>query len=87
MTTITIHRGELLQIKRIITLSTKDKNRKKLKGSLHGLYTESGQPVIQIVCGGCKKEAEKRKYLEDNHGLLTLGDWVVSDSEKGNLSN
>ncbi|XP_031566090.1 uncharacterized protein LOC116301205 [Actinia tenebrosa] len=78
MVTITIHRGELLQIKRIIT---KYKKTKYLKGSLYGLYTESYQPVVLIACGGDNKK-KIDEYLWENHKLLPLGEWIVSNSKK-----
>lgn len=84
VTTITIHRGELLQIKTIIT---RDKKSKNLKGRLYGLYTESDQPVVLIVCGGVKNTKKLDDYLWEKHKLLPLGEWIVSivpNSKKGN---
>ncbi|XP_031566084.1 uncharacterized protein LOC116301201 isoform X5 [Actinia tenebrosa] len=75
---ITVHRGELLQIKRMIENGD-------LRGDMYGLRTESRQPVIQFVCGENNKsnntterESTCQDMLKNRHGLLKLGEWVVS---------
>ena len=68
--TVTIHNGEMGQIKHFI-------DEKNKKGQLYGLWTHSNQPVIQYVTGGVKEhEKEKiRSYLLNNHGLKQVGYW------------
>lgn len=81
-TTITIHRGEISIVQRIIR-QTKDKHKRKLIGSLNGLQAESGQPIVLLICGG-KKDKHLRvcqEYLKSKHGLGQLGRWFVSDDE------
>lgn len=71
--TVTIHNGEMGQIKHFI-------DEKKRKGQLYGLWTHSNQPVIQYVTGAVK-EHEKEKigsYLLNNHGLKHVGNWSTS---------
>lgn len=78
--TVTIHNGEMGQIKHFID----EKNR---KGQLYGLWTHSNQPVIQYVTGAVK-EHEKEKigsYLLNNHGLKHVGNW--STGKFGKESN
>lgn len=71
--TVTIHNGEMGQIKHFI-------DEKNKKGQLYGLWTHSNQPVIQYVTGAVK-EHEKEKigsYLLNNHGLKHVGNWSTS---------
>lgn len=78
--TVTIHNGEMGQIKHFI-------DEKNKKGQLYGLWTHSNQPVIQYVTGAVK-EHEKEKigsYLLNNHGLKHVGNW--STSKFGKESN
>jgi len=72
--TVTIHEGELKQIKSLI-----DKEEKA--GQLYGLWTHSNQPVIQYVIGDPKpNESEHiKKCLEENHGLRHIGNWSAAD--------
>ncbi|XP_028517128.1 uncharacterized protein LOC110246524 isoform X2 [Exaiptasia diaphana] len=79
-TTITIHHGEILLIQRMIQ-NTKDA--RKLRGALYGLYTQSGQPVVQLICGSKEKKnlSKCQKYLESEHGLLLLGRWTIAASD------
>lgn len=82
---ITVHRGELLQIKRMIEKG-KDKGKGKgdLRGDIYGLRTESRQPVIQFVCG--QNDTKQRDMLQTGHGLLKLGEWVIPRSEKSKFT-
>lgn len=75
--TVTIHEGELKQIKSLI-----DKEEKA--GQLYGLWTHSNQPVIQYVVGDPKpNESEHiKKCLEENHGLRHIGNWSAADRGK-----
>ena len=68
--TVTIHEGELKQIKNLIDNEEKG-------GQLYGLWTHSNQPVIQYVIGDPKpKESEQiKKCLQESHGLRHIGNW------------
>lgn len=71
-TVITIHRGEILQIKRMITKFG------LTRGCLHGLLTESKQPVVLIAFGGTEKQTMKcEEALQNGHGLKKLGEWFL----------
>lgn len=75
-TIITIHRGELLQIKRMIT----DDGQKR--GNLHGLFTESYQPVILIAFGGNKEQIGGCEIeLKERHSLIKLGEWCIEQTD------
>jgi len=83
--TVTIHSGELKQIKRLIK-SEKKKNSEN--GQLYGLWTHSNQPVIQYVIGDPKGGGDVAKYLWENHGLRHVGNWSTKEPKgKGNRSN
>ena len=74
--TVTIHSGELKQIKRLIK-SEKKKN--SANGQLYGLWTHSNQPVIQYVIGDPKGVGDVTKYLWENHGLRHVGNWSIKE--------
>ena len=71
--TVTIHHGELKQIKRLI----EEKKTKTVKGQLYGLWTHSYQPVIQYVTGDLNPNESKevKEHLEVYHGLKHVGNW------------
>ena len=75
---ITVHRGELLQIERMID---QGKGKEGLGGYMFGLRTESRQPVIQFVCSQSKGYDSIKDVLQKGHGLLKLGEWIVSRSQ------
>ncbi|XP_068719337.1 uncharacterized protein [Montipora capricornis] len=72
--TVTIHNGEMGQIKYLI-------EQKKTKGELYGLWTHSYQPVVQYVTGGVKQKDQEKigKYLQNNHGLKQVGNWSTQN--------
>ena len=78
--TVTIHRGELAQIRSHISENHRD-SRKPAKGQLYGLWTHSFQPVIQLVVDlpeSSKSSAKNKQYeelLSNNYGLCLLGEW------------
>ncbi|XP_068701977.1 uncharacterized protein [Montipora foliosa] len=74
--TVTIHNGEMGQIKYLI-------EQKKTKGELYGLWTHSYQPVVQYVTGGVKQKDQEKigKYLQNNHGLKQVGNWSTQNME------
>ena len=83
---VTIHRGELSQIKRLMTSDPQ----KKARGQFYGLWTHSVQPVVQVVVGlpGTQPEPEKyfskcRNLINENLGLCLLGEWEGSMLKKG----
>lgn len=77
--TVTIHSGELKQIKRLIE-SAKKKTASK-NGKLYGLWTHSNQPVIQYVTGDPKGGEDITKFLRENHGLRHVGNWSTKEFE------
>ena len=69
---VTIHRGELAQIRKLIAVSN------STAGDLYGLWTHSFQPVVQlIVCPNvCQiKSSSCEAFIYDNYGLRLLGRW------------
>ena len=76
--TVTIHSGELKQIKRLIG-SAKKKN--PAKGQMYGLWTHSNQPVIQYVIGDPKDGGDVAEFLRENHGLRHVGNWSTKEFE------
>lgn len=72
--TVTIHGGELKQIKRLI-------GEKKNHGQLYGLWTHSNQPVIQYVIDDPKGDGSVMKFLWENHCLRHAGSWSTKDFE------
>ena len=76
--TVTVHEGEMKQIKRLIEA-------KKTKGQLYGLWTHSNQPVIQYIIGDPdpKDEEKLKREIRENHGLRHLGNWS-STADAGN---
>lgn len=76
--TVTVHSGELKQIKRLIKSATK-KNAEN--GQLYGLWTHSNQPVIQYVIGDPKGDEDVTKFLWENHGLRHVGNWSTKELE------
>ena len=75
---VTIHSGELKQIKRLIGSARK----KTPNGQLYGLWTHSNQPVIQYVTGDAAKDVgDVAKFLRENHGLRHVGNWSTKESE------
>ena len=70
--TVTIHNGELGQIKYFI-------EQRKKAGQMYGLWTHSNQPVIQYVTGGVNEKDQDKiaRYLQNNHGLKHIGNWSV----------
>lgn len=72
--TVTIHSGELKQIKRLIKNETK-------KGQLYGLWTHSNQPVIQYIIGDPKgdKDREVENFLWKKHALRHVGNWSTEE--------
>lgn len=82
--TVTIHKGEMKQIKRLVD------EKKSAKGQLYGLWTHSFQPVIQYVIGDPKPgrddhEKKIKNYLWDNHGLKHLGNWSTGGGNNMNI--
>lgn len=75
---MTIHSGELKQIRRLIE-SPKKKN--PANGQLYGLWTHSNQPVIQYVIGDPKGGGDVAKFLYENHGLRHVGNWSTKEFE------
>lgn len=75
--TVTIHSGELKQIKRLILKS------KTKKGQLYGLWTHSNQPVIQYIIGDPKgdRDREVENLLWKNHALRHVGNWSTKEFE------
>ena len=88
--TVTIHRGELAQIKKLIT---KSRQQKPARGQFYGLWTHSFQPVIQVVVGlpgskANKKDSEEyfskcEKIITECHGLRLLGEWLGAVPNRG----
>lgn len=70
--TVTIHSGELMQIKRLIKTETK-------KGQLYGLWTHSNQPVIQYIIEDPKGDREVESFLWKNHALRHVGNWSTEE--------
>ncbi|KAK3732713.1 hypothetical protein QZH41_016766, partial [Actinostola sp. cb2023] len=86
-TTISIHQGELLLIQRTITAKDKHKSKLNCKGALYGLHTMSGQPVVQMICAGSKRDLQRcQEHLRKKHGLRKLGNWIVSSHDKVSAS-
>ena len=75
--TVTIHEGEMKQIRRLIEAKT-------TKGQLYGLWTHSYQPVIQYIIGD--PDFKERKLIKDDiketHGLRHVGNWSTADAGK-----
>ena len=78
--TVTIHSGELKQIRRLIMV---EKKKNLTNGQLYGLWTHSNQPVIQYVTGGLdpKGDGDVTKFLWENHGLRRVGSWSTKEFE------
>lgn len=74
--TVTIHSGELKQIRRLIKV---EKKKNFASGQLYGLWTHSNQPVIQYVIGDPKGDGDVTKYLWENHGLRHVGSWSTKE--------
>ena len=73
--TVTIHSGELNQIKRLIGSA----KRKSANGQMYGLWTHSNQPVIQYVIGDPKDGGDVARFLRENHGLRHVGNWSTKE--------
>lgn len=73
--TVTIHEGELKQIKRQIA------DKKSISGHLFGLWTHSNQPVVQYVTGNLKDlKHEDIEELFKEHALRRVGIWSTDES-------
>lgn len=75
--TVTIHEGEMKQIKRLIEAKT-------TKGQLYGLWTHSYQPVIQYIIGDpdSKDRVPIKDDIKETHGLRHVGNWSTADAGK-----
>ena len=74
--TVTIHSGELKQIKRLIESETR---KNPANGQLYGLWTHSNQPVIQYIIGDPKGSEDVTEFLWENHGLRHVGNWSTEE--------
>lgn len=73
--TVTIHEGELKQIKRQIA------NKKSVRGHMFGLWTHSNQPVVQYITGSLKDlKREDIEELFEEHALRRVGIWSTEES-------
>ena len=73
--TVTIHEGELKQIKRQIA------NKKSVRGHMFGLWTHSNQPVVQYITGSLKDlKREDVEELFEEHALRRVGIWSTEES-------
>lgn len=73
--TVTIHEGELRQIKQHIA------EKRIESGHLFGLWTHSNQPVVQYITGSLKDEnVEDEEELFKLHALRRVGIWSTKES-------
>ena len=75
---VTIHRGEMRQLKR---LAERTRSRAPAKGLLFGLWTHSFQPVIQFITGYPRAGDDLEGYMLENHSLVVLGRWTTSEND------
>lgn len=78
--TVTIHNGELKQIKQQIVAKSEG-------GQLFGLWTHSNQPVVQYVTGSPEGDINVDHFLKEKHALRHVGTWSTKEIKGKKLNS